>query len=118
MAFKEELYRRVIYVSNDEVTKECYSIFAQTEKKLKEFLNNAIEMSDTEKAKLYADFLMGLNNQTINSILQNAKDIALNLDNIEASEESLANLDEDQIEELSYEDHELIDQEDLSEDEQ
>lgn len=87
--FNEELYRRIIYVSSDEVTKENYSIFENALEKLKAFLDKRTSLDDTSKAKYFADFLQNLSTQSIVQILVNAKDIALDSDIKEAQARSI-----------------------------
>ncbi len=86
--FKEELYRRVIYVSSDEITNEGYSIFENIRAKFDLYLDNATSLSDDEKMKYRADFLSGFATQCVNQILQNAAQIALEIDLKEAQARS------------------------------
>lgn len=76
MAFDLDLYNLIIKDSNEFAVENLDSIVGFSDNKIKEFLKIS-NITDKEKASLYINFLVEINKISINQILQNAKDIAL-----------------------------------------
>ncbi len=77
MAFDEELYKNVISTTNNQLVSGTNSTFSVSEQKMKEFLEQNTDITDTDKAKIYADFLTNITTTSLQQTLSNAKEIAL-----------------------------------------
>ena len=84
MAFNEELYKKIISTTNEQLVSGTDSTFSVSETKMKEFLEQNTDITDTDKAKIYADFLTNITTTSLQQTLNNAQTIVLENDFKEA----------------------------------
>lgn len=77
MAFDKELYKDVIVETNAQLVQGEDSTFSVSETKMKDFLDSNTDIPDTDKAKIYAEFLTNITTTSLQQTLSNAKEIVL-----------------------------------------
>lgn len=77
MAFNEELYKKVLTETNSHIATNENGVFVVSEGKMKTFLEETTDITDTEKAKIYSTFLTNIATASLQQTLSNAKEIAL-----------------------------------------